>query len=767
MIGIVNLGSDRYMVRIVRSQDDDDERLTVALNGKGRLRKVLTENIHPTGGHQAYSCNLLGGYDAMGRVMSQTQAFKKSDGSWPNYAVSHGYDLAGHVTSQTYPSSRSIGYYFGASGRLSDFDGYLGDGAYRFYAGAMTYNAAGQMTREEFGKTVNPLNHTAGYNLRFQMVEVRLGTSTNWSLSASWNRGKLLFYYSDTARGQNNPWLETTDNNGNVSAQEHVVPLALDGGGNITSSAITMRDDYFYDPLNRIEQVKGYQLPSGGTFWGNIYQQTFTYDQFGNRKIDANPSQTWGNAINTAVYDVNKANNRIYGMQYDAAGNVINEQSTGGAYSYYDAENRMTKAWGNSNWQYYVYNGDGQRVRRIVNNQEHWQVYGIDGELLAEYAVGGVASTPNKEYGYRNGQLLIVAGCDVVRWMVSDHLGTPRMEVDTTGSLVSVKRHDYLPFGEELFVGVGGTATAPNIRTTQMGYLDGMSPNCVRQHLTGKDRDNETGLDYFLARYYSSVQGRFTSPDVPFADQNEGDPQTWNLYVYVGNNPLKYTDPFGAWKKVSCSSGDCWEAEKDDDLGTLAKQTGISIGVLNWAFFLILPPDKIIPGETVVNVAGVEDEARALVERAAREYPMFVPGGGGIIKLGPAIARGTASLISSAWSGIRNSFRRGSSGSATSIARPVTGQIFERTIQTSKGPVDVLAEIVVQGDKIVLKDIAIYGRGSEPLTGLTRELLGALSALKEEAKALGFKQLQIIGKRVGTSSSANPGHSVNVTVNLQ
>lgn len=67
---------------------------------------------------------------------------------------------------------------------------------------------------------------------------------------------------------------------------------------------------------------------------------------------------------------------------------------------------------------------------------------------------------------------------------------------------------------------------------------------------TAKERDAETGLDYFLARYFSSAQGRFTSPDEPFADQDEANPQTWNLYSYGRNNPLKYTDPTGRCSKA-------------------------------------------------------------------------------------------------------------------------------------------------------------------------------------------------------------------------
>jgi RHS repeat-associated protein len=72
----------------------------------------------------------------------------------------------------------------------------------------------------------------------------------------------------------------------------------------------------------------------------------------------------------------------------------------------------------------------------------------------------------------------------------------------------------------------------------------------IYRTFTGKERDAETGLDYFGARYFSSAQGRWTSPDwstvpqpVPYADLT--DPQTLNLYSYVRNNPLSRTDPDG------------------------------------------------------------------------------------------------------------------------------------------------------------------------------------------------------------------------------
>ena len=67
----------------------------------------------------------------------------------------------------------------------------------------------------------------------------------------------------------------------------------------------------------------------------------------------------------------------------------------------------------------------------------------------------------------------------------------------------------------------------------------------IAPHSSGKERDVETGLDWLLTRYLSSAQGRFTSPDEPLVDQLAENPQSWNLYQYVRNNPLRFTDPVG------------------------------------------------------------------------------------------------------------------------------------------------------------------------------------------------------------------------------
>ncbi|MGH9853263.1 MAG: RHS repeat-associated core domain-containing protein, partial [Blastocatellia bacterium] len=259
---------------------------------------------------------------------------------------------------------------------------------------------------------------------------------------------------------------------------------------------------------------------------------------WGNQTIDN--GATWGNAINNLAYTVSSTNNRINGVTYDAAGNVTSDPN-GVSTATYDGENRMKSALKSGAQSYYVYDADGKRARRIISGVETWQVYGIEGELVAEYPVNGAVGAPQKEYGYRSGQMLIVGDATNVRWTVTDALGTPRIVAGKTGALSEVTRHDYLPFGEELYVGMG----SGSIRTTGMGYSTGGTNDGIRKKFTSKERDDETGLDYFGARHYSSIQGRFTSADLPVVDLVPANPQSMNRYAYVRNNPCSNIDPNG------------------------------------------------------------------------------------------------------------------------------------------------------------------------------------------------------------------------------
>ncbi len=387
----------------------------------------------------------------------------------------------------TYPSGRTVGYVFDSAGRTSSFSGYLGDGTNRTYTTGIIYSPFGGMTKEQYG-TSTAIYNKLFYNSRGQLSEIRESTSYTGPTDTTWDRGAIINHYSNNCWGMcggSNSTTAMTDNNGNLKKQEVYIP-----------GSDTFAQFYEYDSLNRLQSVRE-SKNGGSTNW----QQQYVYDRYGNRTIDQ--TNTWGADIPKPNFAVDTANNNRltapagYTMSYDATGNLTTDTYTGEGTRTFDAENRMISAWANGQWQYYNYDGDGRRVKRKVNNVETWQVYGVGGELLAEYPTSGAPSSPQKEYGYRSGQLLITAEPSAnIHWLVTDHLGTPRIILDLSGSLANTSRHDYLPFGEELFAGTGG-------RTIAQGYSVG---DGVRQHFTGYEADNETGLNFAQARYQSKVQ---------------------------------------------------------------------------------------------------------------------------------------------------------------------------------------------------------------------------------------------------------------------
>ena len=262
---------------------------------------------------------------------------------------------------------------------------------------------------------------------------------------------------------------------------------------------------YGYDNLNRLATAT--ELGAGGAAsWNQIYG----YDIYGNRSLTAN---SLGNSPATpAAFDA--ATNRATGgpWSHDAAGNVLADGA--GSTGQYDAENRLTQNVTAGVTSMFAYDPEGRRVAKGSGADQTRFVYDAAGNLAAEYAMSGATSP-----------------C-VTCYLFADHLGSTRLITDGgTGSVVA--RTDYAPFGEELLA-AGGTA-----RAGVPGY--GMDAG-IREKFTGKERDSESGLDYFLARYYGPALGRFTSSDPGNAGSDPADPQSWNGYAYVRNGPLTRTD---------------------------------------------------------------------------------------------------------------------------------------------------------------------------------------------------------------------------------
>lgn len=120
----------------------------------------------------------------------------------------------------------------------------------------------------------------------------------------------------------------------------------------------------------------------------------------------------------------------------------------------------------------------------------------------------------------------------VVHYYFDDQLGTARNAITpvTSNTVTFDEDADYYPYGGEIVVSGSSAAT--------------------RYKFTGKERDTESNLDMFGARYYGSSLGRFMTPDwsevpdsVPYADFKN--PQSFNLYGYLQNNPMSRRDADG------------------------------------------------------------------------------------------------------------------------------------------------------------------------------------------------------------------------------
>jgi RHS repeat-associated protein len=209
-------------------------------------------------------------------------------------------------------------------------------------------------------------------------------------------------------------------------------------------------------------------------------------------------------------------------MSYDAAGDLLNDGLNG--YSY-DGEGRVATGAGVT----YTYDGDGKRVKNS-NGKLYW--YGAGSDPLMETDLSG-----NLQYMY-----IFFGGQRIARqdssgnrdYYFADHLGTARVVTNASGAVLDDS--DFCPFGR------------------QCNIVSSSSGNTYK--FTGKERDSESGLDYFGARYDSSQYGRFMTPD-PLGGQL-ANPQSLNRYAYVRNNPMSLVDPAGM-NPDSPGAGDCEE----------------------------------------------------------------------------------------------------------------------------------------------------------------------------------------------------------------
>jgi RHS repeat-associated protein len=447
-------------------------------------------------GRRTAMCDGSGGtawsHDKMGRILKVRRTIGTVKGEYDNDA----YNLDGSVQSITALAYQVNYNYNKARQPIS-----VANGSDPFnYAASATYAPTGEVTGMSLGAA--PITVANAYSDRLQPILLSATTTsaTLFSECFDFHLGVAITTPSQCALSA-----YTTGDNGNV----YTIANERDS---------TRTQTFQYDSLNRITQGQ-----SSGAQWG----ETYTIDAWSNL---TNIGQVSGKTNHEGLSQSALTNNQLTGFTYDAAGNM----TVNGSDTYvYDAENRLIATAGMS----YIYDGDGDRVEKCTE--------GTTAGTCASGATGtmywrGTSPDPQSETDLSGNVLenYIFFGrqriarrepTKTVHFYFSDHLGSHGVVENATGTACE-QDIDYYPYG---------------------GQENDYCPNVAQNYkFTGKERDAESGNDYFEARYYSSAMGRFLSPDwsakeepVPYATFD--DPQSLNLYSYVRNNPLARVDADG------------------------------------------------------------------------------------------------------------------------------------------------------------------------------------------------------------------------------
>jgi RHS repeat-associated protein len=368
------------------------------------------------------------------------------------------------------------------------------------------------------------------------------------------------------------------------------------------SDSVMGASGFNYDTLNRL--VSGATTPPGGP----VTNYCWAYDPFGNRttqSLQVQPCPAQGASV--FAYD---ANNHVSGvippggtqpspspLAYDPAGNVTVDLRTSTQYLY-DGEGRICAVASDSSGPMtgYIYDASGARVAKgrittwscdpalsgFTATKDY--VLGPSGEQVTEMAMDANTTMAWQHTNvWAGGTLLATYDNDGVHFYLNDPLGTRRAQTDYAGVLEQTCSS--LPFGDQL--SCTGSLTAP-----------------TENHFTGKERDSESGNDYFGARYYASSMGRWLSPDwsakaspVPYAVLTN--PQTLNLYAYTTNNPLIHIDHDGHAIYVSGDATNRYLAD-------LQKASGLTLGTdKNGKISITASPDKLSAvGQQISKIIG-------------------------------------------------------------------------------------------------------------------------------------------------------------------
>jgi RHS repeat-associated protein len=450
-------------------------------------------------------------YDELGRV--KTRTLNSVTTTWS-------YDALGRLSSLVDPIGTFSYAYVGTTGRVS----------------SVTYPNSQTSTYAYLGNSgdnrLQEIHHKkpdASTLSKFTYTYDAVGNIKTWTQQSDSDAAKAYDFGYDPADQLTSAVYRTTDPTPTILKR---YGYAYDPAGNRTTEQI---DDAAtaasYDSMNRLTS----QAPGGALLFKGTTSETATVTvggkpatttssntfsgpvpvPSGTSNVEVKATDPSGN-VRTNTYQVTQSGSST-SFAYDDNGNLIGQ----GTKTYeFDAEDRLLRVLdGGNEVARFVYDGLGRRQQKVAGGVTRTYVYGAATRTRSErWAL--LEERPSSGYTRRNVQgpgidepLAMVENA-VVSYYVADHLGSVVRVTDSSGTSTLTRQYD--PWGNLL---AGST-------TGGVAY-------------TGREWDNETGLYYYRARYYSAQNAGFTSEDPARARAIAG------VYAYVSNNPIGRIDPLG------------------------------------------------------------------------------------------------------------------------------------------------------------------------------------------------------------------------------
>jgi len=451
------------------------------------------------------------------------------------YTRTSEYDAMGREVAMTAPDGTRMRFEYDRANRRTTIGATLpGATTETTFVSSIQYNASGQRIHIAYGNGVVTDN-------TYDATSRRLAQATTIRIS---NGGRL----QDAQL--------TYDARGNLTRVHDGATPAI----YFANSVVTADTDYTYSAAYRLVRAlgrehAGQQLPTSWDDRSRVglaqpgdgqsmqrYDESYAYDAAGNLTavVHAAGGTGW-----TRAYAYAGATNQLEHTNvgattetytYDAAGNIIALANAGLEWNHLDQLQRADLGGGGI--AYNVYDSGGRRARKVVEKNGGALIeerIDLDGfEVFRRRTASGAPRLVRETLHVMDGTTRIAlvetatvvdsapqARAPVIRYQLTGIAGAVALELDTAGAVISYE--EYYPYGGTSYQAVRAEVAEPK-----------------RYRFAAKERDEETGLVYFGARYYAPWLGRWLSPD---PDSLSGDPRS--PYAYCGGDPINRSDPNG------------------------------------------------------------------------------------------------------------------------------------------------------------------------------------------------------------------------------